>query len=84
MKIKYTLFWKVLLTNNFYKDYDHERYVLSFSEDVLIDWASLMSFESSFQLLAAKNLKAVLAILVLPLGVSNYTLRFSCAHHECH
>ena len=68
MKIEYTLFKKVLLKNNFYKDYGHERHVLSFSEDVLIDWSPLMSFGSSFQLLAAKNLKAFLAILVLIFG----------------
>ena len=47
-----------LLTNNSYKYYGHERYVLSFSKNVLIDWASLMSFGRSFQLLAAENLKA--------------------------
>ena len=51
-----------------YNSYGHERYVLSFSENVLIDWASLMSFGSSFQLLAAENLKAFLAILVLTFG----------------
>ena len=33
-------------TNNSYKYHGHERYVLSFSENVLIDWASLMSFGS--------------------------------------
>ena len=42
--------------------------VLSFSENVLIDWSSLMSFGSSFQFLAAENLKAFLAILVLTFG----------------
>ena len=59
---------KVLLTNSSYKYYGHERYVLSFSKNVLIDWASLMFFGSSFQLLAAENLKAVLAILLLNFG----------------
>ena len=33
---------------------------LSFSENVLIEWASLMSFGSSFQLLSAEILKAFL------------------------
>ena len=46
----------------------HERYVLSFNENVLIDWASLMSFGSSLQFLAAEDLKAFLAILVLTIG----------------
>ena len=27
------------------KDYSHERYVLSFSEDVLIDWVSLLGHQ---------------------------------------
>ena len=45
-----------------------ERYVLSFSENVLIDWVSLMSFGSSLQFLAAEDLKAFLAILVLTIG----------------
>ena len=49
----------------------HERYVLSFSENVLIDWVSLMSFGSSLQFLAAENLKAFLAILVLTIGSIN-------------
>ena len=59
---------KVLLTNNKNKRYGHERYVLSFSENVLIDWVFLMSFGSSFQLLAAENMKAFLAILVPTFG----------------
>lgn len=59
---------KVLLTNNSYKNYGHERHVISFSENVLFDWSSLMSFGSSFQLLAAENLKAFFAILVLTFG----------------
>ena len=67
-----------------YNSYGHERYVLSLSENVLIDWASLMSFGSSFQLLAAENLKAFLAILVEPLVVSNCGFCFSCPHYECH
>ena len=67
-----------------HNSYGHERYVLSFSENVLIDWASLISFGSSLQLLAAENLKAFLAILVEPLVVSNYALRFLFPHYEFH
>ena len=55
-------------TNNNFKDYGHERYVLNFSENVLIHWASLLSFGSSFKPLAAKNLKAFFAVLVLTFG----------------
>ena len=61
---KYTKSRKSYLQTS-YKYYGHERYVLSFSENVLIDWACLMSFGSSFQLQATENLKAFLAILVL-------------------
>ena len=41
---------------------------LSFSKNVLIDWASLMSFGTSFQRLAAENLKAFFATIVLGFG----------------
>ena len=41
---------------------------LSFSKNVLIDWDSLMSFGTSFQCLAAENLKAFFATIVLGFG----------------
>ena len=42
--------------------------MLSFSKNVLIDWASLMSFGTSFQRLAAENLNAFFATIVLGFG----------------